>query len=204
MPDHLLRILLLLLAGNGSVLLCAQQATVDLPDPALEPQPKLIVLAGIAPQLSYDYFRTFFLAAERSWGPYRHAGLQFSQYLTNNNEYYDLISTAKLSYEVSIYSKFFMHGRLSGRRSNFYYGPQIRFGLRQLERYNYPNPPLNYQQHTTKFLFCLGAQYRLGHAILDWTLPIGAEISRLRQEGTVHPSTTRLCVIPSIALGFRL
>ena len=209
MSNHLLRILFFSLA-SGSTLLSAQVASIDLPDPALERQSSLIVLGGIAPAASDETYRTFFLSTEYPFGAYHHAGVLYSIYLPDNGSGYAHQDLQKGSYELGIFSKFFMHGRLSGRRSNLFFGPQLRFGLRK-KIYTEGNASnavtYNYRVSTSKFLFCLGGQHQLGHGVFEWSLPIGFEYARTstnRPSDYSGLSATRLCVMPAIALGIRL
>lgn len=207
---NLLPMLLLTSLCGGSILLSAQTVANDLPDPALEKQPEIILLSGISWEGSDNLYRTFFLSAERPFGVYHHAGLLFSSYLPrrNNYSYYNDPNLEKGGYEVGLFSKFFLHGRLTGRRSHLYYGPQMRFGQRRITYYDgYTNngTTFNYRVSTTKFLFCLGGQYRLGHAALEWSLPIGLEYARTSAIGSIADSfvDTHLSTLPSISLGFR-
>ena len=209
MPKYRLPILLLTFLCGGSILLSAQTAAIDLPDPALEKQPEIILLSGISWEGSDNVYRTFFLSAERPWGPYHHAGLLYSTYLPRNNNYYFNRNLEKGGYEVGLFSKFFLHGRLTGRRSHLYFGPQMRFGQRRMSYYDgYTNngTTYKYKVNTTKLLFCLGGQYHLGHAALEWSLPIGLEYARTSAIGYIADSfaNTQLSTLPSISLGFRL
>lgn len=213
MPNGLLCTLLLALASGSSALLSAQEKTIDLPDPAAAPQPRLIVLSGIAAEGSTSVFQTFFLLAERPCGPYRHLGLQYTTYLSDSN-YGFYNNLRKGSYELGVFSKFFLHGRLSGRRSHLYYGPQLRFGVRKLiYSNNYPsNGSLyNYRTNTAKVLFCIGGQYTLGRAVFEWSLPLGVEYTRSNLSANLDPygyygirNGRHFTTLPGVALGFRL
>ncbi|MEO6038888.1 MAG: hypothetical protein ABIQ93_10775 [Saprospiraceae bacterium] len=209
MPRQLLRVFLFGVF-SGSTLLSAQVAAIDLPDPASERQPPVIILSGIARETSDEGYRTFFLSAEHPFSPYHHVGVLYSLYLPDNTNSYYREDLQKGSYEWGFFGKFFLHGRLSGRRSHLFFGPQMRFGLRKkifTEGFAGNAVTYNYRVSTTKFLFSLGGQYRLGHAALEWSLPIGWEYARIssnRPSDNANSTQTHFSAIPGIALGIRL
>ena len=127
MSSPLLSTLLVVVACGGGRCVPAQTATIDLPDPALAERPQVVVLSGISTEGGGDgAFQSFFLSAECPVGAYQHVGLQYGTYLPDENNYY--VSLREGGCEIGLFSKFFLHGRLSGRRSHLYYGPQLRFG----------------------------------------------------------------------------
>ncbi len=215
MPNKLLCVLMMCIACCGNGRLYAQERSIDLPDPALAPRPHVIVLSGIAAEASSDVFQTFFMSAEHPVGPYQNIGLQYIAYLSQSSDSYSYYSTLrKGGYEVGLFSKFFLHGRLSGRRSHLYYGPQVYFGTRKMTYknvYNTNNLEYNYQVTTTKIMFCLGGQYSMGHAVFEWSLPIGMAYERSNLPTDIDPynnynsgNSRNFSSIPSIAIGFRL
>ena len=81
------------------------------------------------------------------------------------------------SYEIGLFSKFYLHGRLSGRRSHLYYGPQLRFGVRKMTYVNTFSSnaiPYDFQVNITKALVCPGGHYQLGHGVFEWSIPFPA------------------------------
>ncbi len=211
MPNRLLCACLLVIASSGFGSLSAQKKSIDLPDPALAPRPRLIVLSGVAVQGSQRVFQTFCLSAERPLGPYQNVGLQYTSYLSQSNNIYDYSVLREGSYEVGMFSKFFLHGRLSGRRSHLYYGPQLRFGVRKMvydNNYSNNDRPYNYRVTTAKALFCLGGQYTLGRALLEWSLPLGVEYAHSNLPTDIgyygDENGRYITMLPGIALGFRL
>lgn len=216
MSSPLLNTLLVVVACGGGHCVPAQTATIDLPDPALAERPQVVVLSGISTEGGGDgAFQSFFLSAECPVGAYQHVGLQYGTYLPDENNYY--VSLREGGYEIGLFSKFFLHGRLSGRRSHLYYGPQLRFGVRKMtygRTFNsiFPgnNAPYDYQVNTTKVLLCLGGQYTLGHGVFEWSLPVGVEYERsnlpasIDQYGFGSGNRRHFILLPGIALGFRL
>jgi len=214
MTYNFLRIVLFLIVCGTGTFVFAQQAAIDLPDPALAPRPALIIMSGVAAEASTNTFQTFFLSAERAINAYQHLGVHYTSYLSATDDLYSITTLRKGSYEIGLVSKFFLHGRLSGRRSHLYYGPQLRFGTRKMlfnNRDNNNSLPYNYQVTTTKVLFCLGGQYNIGRAVFEWSLPLGVEYSRSNLPSALDPynnynseNSRNSTTIPTIGIGFRL
>ncbi len=211
---NLLRALSLFIVCCQGTFVSAQRAAIDLPDPALAARPRLILLSGVGAEGSTDAFQTFFLSAERAVSAYQHLGVQYTSYLSAANDLYSYTTLRKGSYEIGLISKFFLHGRLSGRRSHLYYGPQLRFSSRKMlfkNSYINNNVPYNYQVNATKVMFCLGGQYNFGPAVFEWSLPLGVEYSRSNLPTSIDPynyyssdNSRNFTAIPSLSLGFRL
>ena len=118
---------------------------------------KVIVQTGLSLQWFDGSYSTFNLSAETQIGSYQHVGIQMSQYLDGNAIYGGEIK--KNSREFGIYGKFFLHGRLTGRKSKLYFGPELRRGARNYRISNsvfYPQPSteefFDYQLKVTKIL----------------------------------------------------
>jgi hypothetical protein len=148
----------------------------DIPDPALRKPYKVVVQTGIALQWFDEQFKSVTLSAERPLNLYNHIGLQANFFFPNNDYYYRSITGN--TWEVGFFSKSFFHGRLTGRRSKTYIGPDIRFGRREYyDRYynGFENLEAIRSANTFKFMVRLGWQYHLGPAVIEIALPFGIE-----------------------------
>jgi len=193
----------------------------DIPDPDAVPQPKVIALAGLTTQWFDPRFKGSSFALERPVNRYYHVGIQanfFSPGLLNNNGFFSGsaqgISLDPGTFEVGLYYKCFFHGRLSGRKSNIYLGPDIRFGIRKYrDDYIFSGVQTPFKGRTTKYLVRLGMQWKIGNAILEVNLPMGVEAEKTDQE---RPSNdpfgyyytdlngSRFVMLPSFSLGYAL
>lgn len=148
----------------------------DIPDPAARKPYKFVVQTGIALQWFDTQFKSFTLSAERPLNLYNHVGLQ-ANFFFPNDEYYYRNLTGK-SWELGIFSKSFLHGRLTGRRSSTYVGPDIRLGQRVYRDYSFDgfqNTYIERKASTFKFMARVGWQYHFGPAVLEIAFPIGIE-----------------------------
>jgi len=86
-------------------------------------------------------------------------------------------------FEAGGFAKYFLHGRHSRRKSELYFGPEIRLGsFRSVVQYFGDFFPSNYlvrnSRHTQKFLLRCGAQWKLRrHFICELAIPLGYEYS---------------------------
>ena len=230
-----LRLLLLLLAAAP---LCAQRnnfppapyspaKTPELVDPMSLPQPKLIALAGLTTQWFDPNLKAASFALERPVNIYHHLGIQANMivpgFLEKTYYYFTFpggtttrqgLAVESGSFEVGIYYKSFFHGRLTGRKSSIYIGPDIRFGWRRYtDDYLFNGVRTPFKGQTTKFLVRLGAVHKIGKALIEVNLPIGAENEKdSRGKTLVDPfgngsgslSGRRYVMLPSISLGYAL
>lgn len=149
----------------------------DIADPTAQKPYSLVVQTGIALQWFDHQFKSFTLSAERPLNLYNHIGLQANFFFPNGDEYYYRNITGD-SWEVGIFSKTFFHGRLTGRRSSVYVGPDIRFGKRNYLDYNYDgfqNTFVERAASTFTFMARVGWQFHWGPAVLEIALPFGVE-----------------------------
>jgi len=151
-----------------------QLAGQPLEDPSAVKPYRLVVQTGISLQWFDKQFKTFSVSAERPLNLYNHIGVQADFFFPEGPFEYRSITGD--SYEVGVFAKSFFHGRLTGRRSKTYIGPDIRFGKRI---YNIPsffgNEP-SYERATTfKLMVRVGWQYHLGNAVIEVALPFGNE-----------------------------
>ncbi len=153
---------------------------------------KVIVQTGLSLQWFDSQYRTFNLSAETQIGSYQHVGIQLSQYLSGYALYDGEIK--KNSRELGIYGKFFLHGRLTGRKSKLYFGPELRRGIREYRISNsifYPQPSteeyFDYRLKVTKIMIRWGWQYHFENVVLELALPFGAEYTKSK---SIYPNVS--------------
>jgi hypothetical protein len=187
------------------------QQSLEIIDPDDLPLPKLILNTGLSYQWINPAFRTFYMSAEAPFrSRYNHLGIQANIYY--KGEFSACCDPQKPSinrpsWEIGVFYKLFMHGRLSGRKSSFYYGPDIRYGWRDYEgQLNFTNVVEQFSSNTTKFLFRLGLQHTMGNAVVELNFPIGIERENLN---TTVPSAirdtfeaVRVVMLPTFGLGY--
>jgi hypothetical protein len=188
----------------------AQQA-LEIIDPDDLPLPKLILNTGLSYQWVDPAFRTFCLSAEKPFrSRYNHLGIQANIYYKGEFPYCCgplLPRITRPSLEIGMFYKLFMHGRLSGRKSSFYYGPDLRYGQRNYEgqlTFNKIYEP--FSSDVTKFLFRLGLQHTMGNAVIEINFPIGIEREKLNTtlpaEITENFDTVRVIMLPTFGIGY--
>lgn len=231
-----LRLFLLLLLAAP---VCAQQRrafpptpyvpgkTVEVVDPASVPQPKLIVLGGLFTQWFSPRMKAASFMLERPVNIYHHVGIQgniFAPAFMENTYYFfgfpggstprQGLALESGSFEVGVYYKSFFHGRLSGRKSSIYIGPDLRFGWRKYtDDYLFNGVRTPFKGQTVKYLVRLGIQQPIGSALLEVSLPMGIEQeNNTRKAISNDPFGTnfqdlngrRFVMLPSISLGYAL
>jgi len=196
--------------------------TNDVPDPTLIKPPHVILQVGVGSQwLGGDNWRSTVFSIEHPVGPYQHLGIGANFLLPtySGSQVYSYYAfdrqLTKGSYEIGLFYKVFLHGRLTGRRSPLYVAPEIKFGRRNFiqKYYNdvFPLPSTPSEQHywesTTKFSLRVGAQYKIGPAILEVALPIAIERARTSRPSSLYlnydstPLSTHLLLLPSLQFG---
>lgn len=228
------RLLLLLLAA---VPLCAQSRrafpptpytpgqTVEIIDPASLPQPKLIALGGFVTQWVSPRFMAASFALERPVNRYHHFGIQANTFIPGflQGSYYTFtfpgtgstrqgLALERGSFEVGVYYKSFFHGRLTGRKSSIYIGPDLRFGWRYYtDDYIFNGVRTSFKGRTTKYLARLGIQQAVGKALIEVTLPLGIEHENNTRKSDVNDpfngyfddlNGRRFVMLPSLSLGY--
>jgi hypothetical protein len=109
-------------------------------------------------------------------------GLQFNNttpsYKLYNSYYYER-PAQKGSFDISAFSKYFLHGRLTGRKSAIYFGPEISYGIRKVhlktEPFYDPAIDIKFKEKITQILLRWGLQYKIGVAVVEFNLPFGIE-----------------------------
>ncbi|GAB4495006.1 MAG: hypothetical protein OHK0019_22880 [Saprospiraceae bacterium] len=179
--------------------LSAQNAA-DIPDPSLRKPYTLVVQTGIALQWFDIQYKAFTLAVERPLNLYNHFGIQANFFFPSGEGYYRDITGR--SWEAGVFSKTFFHGRLTGRRSNAYFGPDMRLG-RRIYTDQEPFSGVNIEREATvyKFLARIGWQYHLGPAVLEIALPMGWEQEKFKESSGYYSDTSWFIVAPSLSLG---
>jgi hypothetical protein len=178
------------------------------------PKPwRAIVQTGIAFQWFNPNFRTALFSVERPHGPYQCYGVQLNIH-SPQPDYDDFYGQNMLrGYEVGFFGKYFLHGRLTGRNSGFFLGPDFRFGKRVVREHFFdtfpPNPEAYRDRDESAFKILLrwGVQWRFGrHALLEMSAPLGIEhrkIARFGSFGTVsgYQTSGSLVLLPTLQLG---
>lgn len=173
---------------------------------------KAIVQTGLSMQWSDPGHRLFNLSVETQRGPYQHYGVVWSQYLLSNAYYEGELR--RNSMEMGVFGKFFLHGRLTGRKSKVYFGPELRYGLRKFRISSssiYPPPNdvdyINFNLRVTKIMLRWGWQYRLDNIMLEFALPFGRESTKTNagSSGVYNPyyvsEYTTFFILPTIQMG---
>lgn len=177
----------------------------EMEDPALVKPYHAVVQTGVALEWFDKQFKSFTLSVERPLNLYNHIGAQVNLFFPADPFEYRSISDD--SYEVALFAKCFFHGRLTGRRSKTYIGPDLRLCRRF---YNNPpffgDPTVHTKATAFKFMVRFGWQYHLGPAVLELSLPIGVEKERLEQSTFFLGDITNkwFIIAPGISLGIGL
>lgn len=152
----------------------------DIEDPSARKPYQVVVQTGIALQWFDEQFKCFTLSAERPLNLYNHVGMQANFFFPNDN--YDYRDITGKTYEVGVFAKCFLHGRLTGRRSKTYIGPDMRWGSRVYKSTSFDNQPIEVKASTFKFMSRIGWQYHFGPAVLELALPFGFEKENFKDE----------------------
>ena len=153
----------------------------DIEDPSTRKPYSLVVQTGVALQWFDTQFKSFTLSVERPLNLYNHVGIQANFFFPNDADYYRTISGD--SYEVGIFAKCFFHGRLTGRRSKAYIGPDMRLGQRTyIESGQFDGDTEERKASTYKFMARMGWQYHLGLAVFEITFPFGFENEKFKTD----------------------
>jgi len=187
----------------------------SLTKPTEDRMPKLIVCADVGFQWFNVITRFSSLKIEYPVTPYRQLGIRFSKILSGHDYYYGFGYSQSLkngSFEVGIDSKYFPHGRFTGRKTGFYIGPDLRFGVRKFSTFVYDfqtgtNIQTDFKHLTSKLMLAWGVQWHFGqHIVFDLSAPIGIEYYQTkdpRNGNNNNTSSSRsLVMLPTIMMGF--
>ena len=200
-------------------LVCLGQAKINAPK---HPSQRVIMMTGVGVQLSSSYGnQCVLLSVETPVGDFWHLGVQGGQFISdvlyvpssrNAGSFFNF----RGGYEVGGFSKYFLHGRLSGQKSAFYWGPEIRLGTLHSEGEYYgdfsaSNYIVKNTRHTKQYLIRWGFQWRTDrHFVCELALPLGWEYSKSITRGfengvELTPSVYKydqFVMLPSLQLGF--
>lgn len=188
----------------GSTLTCLAQEDAHEKRP-----PFIIVQTGIGMQWFGESYKVFMLSAERPLGAYWHVGMQGTRFLNRESEYYYYYGDLVGGFEFSVYAKYFLHGRLSGRKSGLYLGPEFRAGSRRFQIvqdiFFPPSPTPNYIKHKeklTKLMLRWGMQWQFGHATLELAVPFGVEFFTPKANTSLgYGNDNQFVMLPTLQLG---
>jgi hypothetical protein len=155
-------------------------AQADTLDPDLIPAPRFAIFSGMYWQISSKGIRSNYAGAEISLNRYTTIGVQggiFLQSNFDNREDYE-VRVGKKSWEAGVYLRRFLFGQLTGRRSNFFFGPEIRHARYDLTQWRY-NPitgaykRYDFREGSLKILCRSGWHVRYKHIYLEAIVPFG-------------------------------
>lgn len=172
--------------------------------------PKAVVQTGIALQWFDDIYKSWVLSAEIPQSTFVSWGAQTNIFLPSYKETASFESTDFVKgFEIGGYMKYFLHGKLSGRRSGLYLGPELRWGVREFEAVFsnvFPAPPnvepIPYQEKAFKVLLRWGIQWQFGHATLDISAPFGLERYKDDFPDGDPETASRAVMLPTLLLGY--
>ncbi len=180
----------------------------DIEDPSARIPYRIVVQTGIALQWFDEQFKCFTLSAEKPLNLYNHVGMQANFFFPNDN--YNYRNVTGKSYEVGVFAKCFLHGRLTGRRSKTYLGPDMRWGSRVYQSVGgaFSNEIIETRASTFKFMCRIGWQYHFGPAVLELALPFGIEKESFKDENVntgsfyyYYSDSSRFVASPLFSLG---
>lgn len=196
---------LLLLLGTALPCFAQDAATLE------KRPPSVILQTGIGIQWFGETYKLSTFSVERPVGPYWHLGLHGGYYFQNQPNFFDFNQNFLGGFEAGGFSKYFLHGRLSGHKSGFYLGPEMRVGQRrfQLSPSNFFPPITNpthvtYQETSVKLLFRWGLQWQFGRAVLEIFAPFGIEINQSNQDTYYYSNQSQFVLLPGFQLGIAL
>ena len=172
--------------------------------------PGIIVQSGLGFQWFAEPQKLFTLSVERPVWEFWHVGMLYHSYFRSALNYYE---SKKLTggYEVGVFSKYFFHGRFSGRKTGLYIGPELRYGNRKFdfEDFNiFPVPiePVNHhrEEPNSKILLRWGVQWQMGHANLELAAPFGVEFFKTTYYDNSTSNETQFVLLPMLQLGIAL
>jgi len=178
--------------------------------------PGILLQTGIGMQWLGENYKLSTFSVEMPVRKFGHLGLQAYYYLPENQAD-EFVFGSKFSggFEIGAFAKHFLHGKLSGRKSILYLGPEIRSGKLHHEDWFFGDfTPGLYTTKTEisnhKFLLRWGGQWLLGkHTVLEFAVPLGWQISKSRSitsnNGSEYrysgPYFGKFIVAPTILIG---
>lgn len=151
----------------------------DIEDPSARKPYRAVVQTGLALEWFDEQFKCFAISVERPLNLYNHVGAQANFFFPNGSQY-NYRAIKGNTYEIGIFAKCFFHGRLTGRRSNAYFGPDMRWGQRFYQSVGAFGEPTIFEASIFKFMARIGWQYHFGPAVLEFALPFGYEKENIK------------------------
>lgn len=185
-------------------------AAQDIEDPSARKPYRFVVQTGLALQWFDEQFKSFTVSVERPLNLYNHFGIQANFFFPNDDfdGFYSYRRISGKTFEAGVFAKCFFHGRLTGRRSKAYIGPDMRLGVRKYIDYEPFTGQFYYNNAVTyKFLARIGWQYHLGTAVFEITFPFGFENEKFKSnENTQYyfydvGNSTWFIAAPALSLG---
>ncbi len=199
-------LLLVCLGCNMNTLLGQVPAIFDYEN---KPYPRIQLMAGTNTQVRFSEH----LVKSATWSLSYNVN-NFNQISIKYNNIYNAFEKSQNylfqnSYEIGIDNKSFLHGKLSKHRSNYYWGFDLRKGIRRYNR-SYGDVTGYYTERTrtTKVMVQLGKQWRINHLVFDIGVPIGFEFASTISvySGNTNNSTDTdnplFVFIPSLKFGY--
>lgn len=161
-------------------------------------RPELLISSGIGAAFSAGPFNEVHLNLEMVQSPYLNIGLSVHNFLpeTGNYNFYFPSPTTSFYADLSdggflggIYARYFIHGRLTGRKSGLYIGTAVRAGIYRVVIRDYsfsgaPTTMIPAKIPTYFALVDLGWQFKFGkYILLDLQLPVGYQSMKLPRIG---------------------
>jgi hypothetical protein len=171
------------------------------------PSANWIVLGGLGFEWFFEEHRNQYLAVEKITADFWHLGIQGARTETfkEQSDY----SRANSSWEVGLYAKYFLSGRLSGRKSSLYFGSGFAFGQTVYgipETSVFPPPPnmplLYLPVNIQKYMLLWGVQWRLKRAVLEFSSPMGIKSSKSKNINYWDQNDNSFVIQPTIWMGF--
>ncbi|MBL7827964.1 MAG: hypothetical protein JNJ57_15145 [Saprospiraceae bacterium] len=153
-------------------------------------RPEVVFQNGVGFHWFENTYGSYTLNGGLRLNNYVEAGLLYALFFDIENldyfSYYSLNYPSRNgSYDAGFYLKYYLHGKLTGRKSGFFLGTEARSGVLKSVRYDYNRnngelEQIDVEIKTNKFLFEWGIQWKLGkHVFFELIAPVGFENSRI-------------------------
>ncbi|MFZ4476562.1 MAG: hypothetical protein ACOYPR_15300 [Saprospiraceae bacterium] len=174
-----------------------------------QPYPRFLVMAGTNTQLRF----TEETVRSATWSLSYNIN-KFNQISIKYNNIYNSFERNgsylfQNSYEIGIDAKFFLHGKLSKVRSDYYWGLDLRKGIRRYNRaFGSFSGYYKEREKTTKLMLQFGRQWRINHFVFDIGLPIGFDFIYTISEydgntnSNSRSNNASILFIPSLKIGY--
>lgn len=188
------------------LLFLAPLGAQDIEDPSLRKPYRCVVQTGVALQWFDTQFKSFTFSVERPLNLYNHFGVQANFFFPNDEGGYYYRTITGKSWEAGVFAKCFFHGRLTGRRSKTYVGPDMRIGQRYYLNTS-DTQLIERKASTVKIMARLGWQYHLGLAVFEFAFPFGLETEKFKDDLTAtYPyyyltDATWFVAAPTLSIG---